>query len=615
MTEAGRKALWQGGGWCAGAALILWAVLACFRDSGLSVLSETPIPVVVAAGVAGFCVRWRVRDAALFVAAHVAAEVWGEPIVAPLLLACLSLGLLALSGRPRFSLLMGSGLLMLLLLASHLKRQFAGSVLTVQDVRYFVLQLQDNIGVMLSQPTVLLAAGATLVALVGAGVASWRWDGAAALATGQRQVMRHVGRVLAAAMAVGSGAALDRLAQQFSRSSAWQFSEIFVKQPVSTFLSTLHLDPTLHYQRVNTERFASEVKQLRSGASPGQPPSDIVVFLQESQFNPLAIRGCPQALCSLPLFQGGDDVQAQGELRVHVHGGGTWLSEFALATGVPHTLFGRAGDYASFNVAPGVQRSFVRSLKQAGYYTVALYPVRGGMMNARLAYQGYGFDEFIDSDQAGLPGSYDTPDRDIHEAAVGALERARQHGKPVFLMAVTIFNHSEHGRMFRVPPDVSDLASRIDGAQRERENLVDFVWRTREFARAYDDTRRAVLGSGRPTVLAWFGDHQPPFGSAPVLRSRIKAMAQPPRAPDRYLTWYQVSSNRPPAEARAEDRLLDIVFLPGLLAEQAGVKLDEWLAANVVARQRCQGLLQECPSEQWRNAYLSYLLQDLQAFR
>ena len=34
-------------------------------------------------------------------------------------------------------------------------------------------------------------------------------------------------------------------------------------------------------------------------------------------------------------------------------------------------------------------------------------------------------------------------------------------------------------------------------------------------------------------------------------------------------------------------RALDLVFLPGLLAQAAGAPIDDWLAANILARVEC----------------------------
>ncbi|MBX3588120.1 MAG: sulfatase-like hydrolase/transferase [Ramlibacter sp.] len=598
----------------AGVALLLLVLLIAPQ---LYLLKMMPAWLLLAVGAMGYFVRRRFLDAALFLGAHVGAAFFGEPAVGPLALAVLVLGLLAVSGRPLFSVLAGGALFGLFLQSVELKQRFAGSVLTWQDVRYFFLQFSDNVGVFTSQPTLLMYAGIALLVSTGVAVGVWRMDRPAI--AGHSHTPRHhraLARGLACGIALWCGYELEEASRVESLTNPWHFSASVTHTPVSTFLSTLHIQPKAAYHKVDTRQFAQEVRALSPGPGASPTPADIVLFLQESQFNPAAISGCPPALCQSGLFEARAETTDDGELRVHIQGGGTWLSEFALETGLPHSIFGRAGEFAPFNIAPDVNRSFVRSLKSAGYHTVAIYPVRGGMMNARKAYEGYGFDEFLDASDLGIPGTYDTPDAVIHEAAVKALHAARQHGKPVFLMAVTIFNHGEHGvEMQRVPAPIRDAAQATAGPDSEKANLADYVWRTREFEAAYNQTRDAVLGSSRPAVLAWFGDHQPPFGSAPGLRDRIRASVTKPAVPDRYVTWYNISTNRSPAPTAGKRHRIDIAFLPGLLAQRAGVPLDDWLAANVLVRERCAGLLIECADASTRSAYLSYLFDDLHAFR
>jgi hypothetical protein len=299
-----------------------------------------------------------------------------------------------------------------------------------------------------------------------------------------------------------------------------------------------------------------------------------------------------------------------------VFGGGTWLSEFAFETGVPHDVFGPAGEFASFSIAPHVQRSFVRSLRAAGYRTVALYPTRGGMMNGRIAYAGYGFDEFLDASELGLPGAWDTPDALVHQAVRRVLALERKRDQPLFLFALTIFNHAEHGvRMGRVPAGLRAEASRAFASADEARSVADYLWRSRAFERELELTRSAVLGTQRPAVLAWFGDHQPPFANAITLRERMRSLPTETGAvPARYQTWYEVSSNRPGRILEAAPRALDLVFLPGVLAQAAGAPIDDWLAANVLARIQCGGLLEACRTPGGREAYLSHLWGDLKEF-
>jgi hypothetical protein len=612
---AGVEKLLHGVSWKRSLVLLVLVLGWLMVEPHLYLVRSYPLVLVAVAGIGGFLARRSHLDGALYLAAHLIAQYGVESVAGPQALACLSFGLLALTGRPRFALLTGSALLALLMFSVRLKYDFGGSALTWQDLRYFFMQFGDNVGVMASQPTVVAYGTAAILAFACATAVLWKYDGNG-VTPGTAHTRLYFMRVVPVLLAFWCGSALETAAKRLSDRSPFSLSEAAEPMPVSKFLSTLYLEPKANYHRVDTAQFKRDAQALALRVGAAKQPADMVLFLQESQLNTRAIGGCPESMCEFQVFGAPQGTTDHGELRVHTYGGGTWLSEFAVNNGLPHRVFGPAGEFASFNVAPGVNRSFIRSLKAAGYHTVAVYPVRGGMMNARLAYRSYGFDEFYDSGDLGLSGRYDTPDSSIHEAAVKVLNSARKLGKPVFVMAVTIFNHSQHGvGMERVPSDMLMTARKVFDESAEADNLADYVWRTGEFDKTYLRTRAAVLGSDRPAVLAWFGDHQPPFPNAPKLRHSIKTLGQGPAVPGGHLTWYNIAANVRYEGADLRPRRLDIVFLPGLLAQRAGAPLDDWLAANALARERCGGLLVECPQVGWRDAYLTHLLGDLRSIR
>lgn len=595
-------------------ALALLVVATGLVASNARVIWQSPLPTALCAAVVAFLSRGRLSDAVMFCTAILIASE-AEFEVGPQVLACLSLLILATTSRPRFSIILGSGLLLLLLTSIRLKVQFAGTPLTWQDVHFFFLQFHDNVGVMASQPTLLLHAAGAAVILLAATVVLWRWDRGES--PGRGATRRYAGLVMSLALAGWNANQAVGAAVDYRRQGAWLFSETMSDAtPISRFLATAFMEPVVAVKAAGSPSFMHRMQRVLTPKAATPAPADIVVFLQESQFNPTTIAGCPEHLCKLSLFEGNKQTLIGGPLRVHVFGGGTWLTEFSFASGVPHTVFGPAGDFAPFNVAPGIRHSFARSLRSAGYRTVAVYPVGGGMMNARAAYEAYGFDKFYDSNDLGLSGQFNTSDELIHDAALRVLAKERLYGKPVFLMAVTIFNHGEHGvNMARVPASLIREAAQSFSDTRVAGNVADYVWRSREFQKVMTNTSHTILHSDKPAVLAWFGDHQPPFGNALPLRGKIRAAAGASAGgPSQYQTWYQVSSNVRNLSAHKALEPLDIVFLPGVLAQTAGASLDDWLAANVAARTLCQGLLQECRDPSVRDAYLSYLTHDLKAF-
>jgi hypothetical protein len=569
--------------------------------------------LVPAAGVAlaAYLARRRWPDAVLLGAAVLAADV-AEIGFAPHLFVLVAVPVLVLTWRPRFAAFCGLALLALVGAAAYFKERYAGSTLSWQDVQYFFLQFGDNIGVMATQPALLLSSSSMIAPGLLACWLVWRWDGRRG---GVSRLQCAGTLLLCAGLLATSGGAVRAEIVHLRNAGAWHLGVSSTSEVFSRFFTTAAIQPEWTVPPTDTSAFSRDA--ARRISAPGKAAADIVVVLQESQFNPATIAGCPAKLCELPVFGATADTVAHGPLRVHVYGGGTWSTEFSLATGVPHRTFGPAGDFAPFNVAPGVRRSFVRSLKAAGYRTVAVYPVGGGMMNARAAYAAYGFDHFYDSRDLGMRGRFDTTDEDMHAAARRVLAEERKAGAPVFLLLVTIFNHADHGILpDRVPAAIAAQARAAFADPHEATNVADYVWRTSEFQRASRVTRDAVLDAGRPAVFAWFGDHQPPFGDAMSLRGRIQAVPTGAGTmPATYQTWYQVRSNTGKMPPEPGLRGLDLVFLPGLLAQAAGVPLDDWLAANVEAREACGGLLEKCGRPGVPEAYLSHLRQDLHAFR
>src|SRR3546814_19008220 len=99
---------------------------------------------------------------------------------------------------------------------------------------------------------------------------------------------------------------------------------------------------------------------------------------------------------------------AHGLLGLHNFGGGTWVSEFALINGLAHTLFGNAGLYAPYNLAPLVQFSLAKSLKTQGYRLVWLSPTSADSLTRTNSYHASGFDALFDAVHLDPP----CPDRD-----------------------------------------------------------------------------------------------------------------------------------------------------------------------------------------------------------
>ncbi len=136
-------------------AVLLLAALATAMATGASAL-QSSLALACLVAVAGWLPQRRWRDA-LLLGLPVLLSDQVEWTVAPQVLSVLVLVLFLATLRPLFSAVLGCALLALLLIASELKLHFAGTSLTLQDVKFFFAQFHDNVGVMASQPLLLVS--------------------------------------------------------------------------------------------------------------------------------------------------------------------------------------------------------------------------------------------------------------------------------------------------------------------------------------------------------------------------------------------------------------------------------------------------------------------------
>jgi len=340
-------------------------------------------------------------------------------------------------------------------------------------------------------------------------------------------------------------------------------------------------------------RAAPATGDVASYLKPPAPPEaqpNIVVVLLESTFDISKVFPTTPAVTS-PLFPASGAGQLQGELGVHAIGGGTWISEFETITGIPSRLFGYAGYYTHVELGPYVKGSIATYLKARGYQTLALYPVEGKFYGSRAAYGHYGFDRFYDGEDIKLNEPWFAEDTEIIEKYLAKFNETDK-SKPVFSFMLTMENHSPHP----CPRFSSEkeMPYRFVGETNARGTceLNEYIARFRSTEAAIATLEQALQArekeTGRPYVLAVFGDHQPNSftgtGRMPMWSPNDYSALR--RAPND-VTFYQIRSSAPsPFAAKHLDT--SIVMLPTLLsAYVAKDKRDMYLPGNFAIQARC----------------------------
>jgi phosphoglycerol transferase MdoB-like AlkP superfamily enzyme len=266
------------------------------------------------------------------------------------------------------------------------------------------------------------------------------------------------------------------------------------------------LGPTFKELRLAAAKFVNSAVPRPKALLP-----NIVFFHAESTFDP-AYAFRLSARVELPLWSKQGETRALSPLRVNVIGGGSWVTEFEVVTGVDSRIFGYQGFYTHFDIAPKVQNSFGEYLARKGYQTAAFYPVEGSFYNAEKAFRSYGFREFIDGQALRLPSDWGSLiDRDIIKAVVehGAFKRSG----PFFYFVGTSQNHGPHPcRSFESEQQfLTTFAANVSFEQ--NCELNEYLKRAASTSEAFElvlnQLRQIESLTGRPFVLLVYGDHQP----------------------------------------------------------------------------------------------------------
>ncbi|MGH8190016.1 MAG: sulfatase-like hydrolase/transferase [Rhodanobacteraceae bacterium] len=510
------------------------------------------------------------------------------------------------SGRWAFGVVAGCVPVLLLVIAANIKFRYLSTPLLAPDLLYY---FNAEIGkTLLNYPFILAAIAAVLVAVPVLLIGLWRSERRATRSTSVR-VTRLAGVTVAITAIVVAMTPNGPFAAVHNR-GMWQAmnDRSFISDFLVSIRSTrAHAPPYLLRAATRDDWRDLAAADPKTSA----PRPDIVAVLEESTFDPRMLTACTSNLCGARMFQADANTIAHGWLDVHTWGGGTWTSEFAFLAGLPHTVFGPAGIYAPFNLAPRIRYTLPRLLHADGYRTVGIYPTDGDFMNGRDAYADYGFDAFYGGEQLGL--GWKSTDAELIRAfqRVFAVEKAKAHGGPIFVFMLTLHQHGPHmtplhelppaydhplfpGKLAPGKPTLDDWLNLNLANYLQRLSMSDAAMATLESLLRRDD---------RPALLLHFGDHQPSFdGAINTLTKSVPPAAGNPQ----FVTYYMLKGFNLPVR-REHYPVLDIAYLGSLLLDAADVPRDPFFVANTLLRDRCDGQGLDCRERALRESYRAYV--------
>lgn len=515
------------------------------------------------------------------------------------------------SGRVAFSLLLATLVFGAIEIAATLKFMYLITPLLAPDLEYFVNI--ETIKVISHYPLLLGASLAALVLIPLLLALSFLAERPSLLCAQPRPVrigMRLFGSVAAAGVLLACVSAQGPFGAVFNKPMWITVNDkSFITDFFTSFNDTVILDPISPPDVDRSINWELDRPLL----APPQAP-DVVAVLEESTFDPRMLKLCTIPLCTKRMFLPDARTRAHGPMSVHTFGGGTWTSEFSLLTGLSHTLFGNAGLYAPYNLAPRVAYTLPRAFKQAGYRAIAIYSPNGNFLNAHNAYDDYGFDAFYDGADYGL--GWHTRDSDLLQAfeRIYTDERRMHPDQPLFVFMLTLHQHGPHMTpLAQLPPPYDKPL--FTGSFKSRAlddwlnlNLGNYLERLQQSDAMLAQLETFLLGAERPAVLLHFGDHQPSFDGA--INEIPKTVPKEVGLASNWVTYYMLKSNYP-VRAKFDYPALDIAFLGSLLLDVAGVPKDAFYQANTLLRERCNGRYLDCKDTKTVASYNDYVFTHL----
>lgn len=243
-------------------------------------------------------------------------------------------------------------------------------------------------------------------------------------------------------------------------------------------------------------------------ADPDKKPVNIVVVMNESFGDLTIFDGLNPSEDPTPFLHSLEENTVKGWMYSSVTGGGTATIEFEYLTGFtslfqpPHTVA-----YQLY-VEEGMP-SLAALAGSQGYATTAFHPYKSSGWNRVLAYQYLDFDRQMYEEDVPSPyliRSY-ISDKSDYEMICKSTEREDSS----FFFNVTMQNHSGYAQGWYNLPRHIQLPNNLKAADRTAEQFLDLM---KESDLALEELITYYSQCEEPTLVVFFGDHQPPLTNA-----------------------------------------------------------------------------------------------------
>jgi len=208
-----------------------------------------------------------------------------------------------------------------------------------------------------------------------------------------------------------------------------------------------------------------------------------------------------------PFMDSLEENTVRGSLCVPVFGSMTSNTEFEFLTGDSMALLPANSIAYQFNVKPDTY-SMVSTLKDQGYYSVAMHPYPGENWNRVECYQNMGFDVFLD--QEFYEGSEElrnyVSDEADYQKLIQVVEAKENPKDKLFIFNVTMQNHGGYEGTYDNFEQEVWLTGEYEGKYPKTDQYLSLMKRSDQ---AFQYLVEYFSRIDEPTMIVMFGDHQP----------------------------------------------------------------------------------------------------------
>jgi Sulfatase len=279
-------------------------------------------------------------------------------------------------------------------------------------------------------------------------------------------------------------------------------------------------------------------------------------------------------------------------MQVETYGGASWITEFAIMTGVSTRSFGGMRQFVQSLMAGKLHDTLPETLTRCGYRNVVFYPLERNFVSYDRFYSSVGLKEVFDSKDQGAPTDNER-DRFYFANALDEMARhLRQSRQPLFTYILTMATHSPYDFVYMPGVDVPGGGPGTDS------EMSEYLRRLAMARIDYDELRREIVRRfpDERFLIVHYGDHHP-IASRTLLDVSNKLDAEDVSLPFDslgFVTYYAVEGINYQPPPLPEVEVLDVPYLPVVILDAAGLPLSDSFRERQRLLTACNGRYFTC---------------------